>query len=116
MEATSPVLLLKVMDGLALRMKAQAENVANAGTPHYRPLRVSFEEAVNAAATEGDAAVEAVRPALHHETPAGSNHQLRMDLELATSTKTAGRYGTLADLLNRELQVVELAITGERNG
>lgn len=30
------------MDGLSLRQKAISENIANAGDPNYRPLRVDF--------------------------------------------------------------------------
>jgi len=115
MEAAVPVLLLKVMDCLALRMKAHAENIANAGTPRYRPVTVTFEEAVRAAASVGDAAVVAVQPALTREGTVGTQG-LRLDLELAAMARTASRYGTMADMLNRELQLQELAVTGGRNG
>ena len=116
MEASSPVLLLKVMDCLALRMKAQAENIANAGTPRYRPVRVSFEDAVKAAAQFGDAAVTVVEPKLVLEAPRDGRGELRLDLELAAAARTAGRYGTMAEMLNRELQLEELAISGGRGG
>ena len=114
MEATSPVLLLKLMDCLSLRMKAHAENIANAGTPRYRPLTVTFEDAIKAAASQGDAGVAAVEPVLRRAPASGGFHELRMDLELAAMTKTASRYGTMADMLDRELQLRELAISGVR--
>ena len=45
-------------------------------------------------------------------SPAGET--VHLDLELATAQATTGRYGALTDLLNRQLQMEALAITGER--
>ena len=109
MDAISQILLLKALDGLSARSAATAENIANAGTDGYRPVRVRFEEALARAASGGPAAVEAVVPRLQQ---AVGGEPLRLDLELATASQTAARYTALIDLLSRQLQIQSLSITG----
>ena len=110
MDRISAALLTKALDGLELRGKAIAENIANASTPAYRPVRVSFERALKDAAAHGVAAIDRVEPKL--ETELGVGDGLRLDLEVASAAQTAQRYGAVADILNRELQLDGLAITG----
>jgi flagellar basal-body rod protein FlgB len=104
--------MLKALDGLNQRQTATAQNIANAGTPNYRPLRVTFEKALTEAAGQGDAAVAAVTPQIEQVAAGSTDAQLRLDLEMGTAAGTAGRYGALIDVLNRQLQMQSLAITG----
>jgi flagellar basal-body rod protein FlgB len=110
MDGSSAGIILKALEGLSARITVAAENIANAGTPNYRPLRVTFEEALKLAARNGPEAVTAVRPQIVRE-PA-SSEGLRLDLELASDTQTAARYSALVEILNRQLQIESLAITG----
>ena len=41
MDPITAAVLMKTLDGLAMRAEANAQNIANAGTPGYRPIRVS---------------------------------------------------------------------------
>lgn len=109
MDDVSSALLIKALDGLTLRSIATAQNVANAGTRGYRPVRVTFEQALAAAAPKGAEAVAQVTPRI--ETMAEAD-ALRLDLELATASSTSHRYAALAELLNRELQLRAIAIRG----
>ena len=109
MEAISSALLLKALDGLSERATVTAQNIANAGTPGYRPLRLSFEDALKTAANSGAEAVHQLAPAVE---PLAAGSEIRPDLELATATSTASRYGALVEVLNRELQLNAVAITG----
>jgi flagellar basal-body rod protein FlgB len=112
MEAASAILIVKALDGLNARFKVASENVANAGTPGYRPMRVTFEKALADAAAQGPDAVKAVTPQIER-IPAGSpDAELRLDLEVADASATAGRYASLVELLGREQQLTSLAITG----
>ncbi len=112
MEATSQVVIIKALECLNARMKVSAENVANAGTPNYRPLRVTFEKALADAAAQGPDAVRQVAPQVE-QVPVGSpDAELRLDLELADASDTAARYASLVDLLSRETQMKSIAITG----
>jgi flagellar basal-body rod protein FlgB len=112
MDGSTAVLMIKALDCLSARSIATAENIANAGTPNYRPLRVSFEQALVDASAKGDAAVAAVTPSVERAPADAPGEGLRLDLEMGTAAATSGRYGALIDILNRELQMQSLVITG----
>jgi flagellar basal-body rod protein FlgB len=113
MNPLSVTLIMKTLDGLSARAVATAENIANTSTPGYRPLRVTFETALQAAARTGDAArVAAVKLRLEEMAASSQDGQLRPDLELATATSTAMRYAALVEVLNRQLQLEGLAVRG----
>ena len=109
-EITS-ALIVKALDGLSARAVATAENIANANSPGFRPLRVTFEGALAAAARGGEGSVRAVQP---RTAGAPTGDPVRIDLELATASATALRYSALTELLGRQMQIESLAITGDR--
>jgi flagellar basal-body rod protein FlgB len=112
MSPGTAVLIIKALDGLTARSVATAENIANAGTPNYRPLRVSFEAALKEAAQTGDDAVRQLKieakPAIAG-TPDAEN---RVDLELATASATALRYEALLSIMDRQSQMESSVIKG----
>lgn len=113
MDGLTTALTIAALDGLTARSEATAENIANAQTRGYRPVRVSFEQALAAAAVDGPAAVRAVQPSFSREVgPAASD--LRLDLELATASSTAARYAALVEVLSRRMQIDGLAVSGGR--
>jgi flagellar basal-body rod protein FlgB len=112
MYASTPVLIAKALDGLSQRYLAVAENIANANTPGYRPLQVSFEASLKAAAAQGDAAVGAVVPTIDRPTTTTVGDEMRLDLEVANAASTALRYQALLDVLGREMSLRQAVITG----
>jgi flagellar basal-body rod protein FlgB len=112
-DPVSSVLINKALDGLLARQEAVAQNIANANSPGYRPVRVSFEEALRTASLQGADAVRAVTP---RSDPAAAQPlgggALRIDLELATAAETANRYAALIDLLGRQMQISRTIIRG----
>ena len=46
LESVTSAALASAMDGLALRQRAIANNIANVNTPNYHAKRVSFEAAL----------------------------------------------------------------------
>lgn len=112
MDALTTSAIIKAMDGLTVRMSVTAENIANAGTPGYRPLRVSFEQALASAAQQGEAAVQAVKPTIERAPQTGDSADMRLDLEAQTAASTATRYSALVDVLGREMSLDNIAITG----
>lgn len=114
MNPVTAAILMKSLDGLSMRASANSQNIANAGTPGYRPVRVSFEAALAEAAQAGSAAVAAVRPRLTSDPLFQPGDALRLDLEMAEAASTAGRYGALVELLNRHAQISALAVSGGR--
>lgn len=114
MDAITTAILIKSLDGLSLRATANSQNIANASTPGYRPVRVSFEKALADAAARGPEAIRSVQPALTPDLSFGPGDVLRVDLEMAEASSTAGRYGALIELLNRHAQIAALAVSGAR--
>ncbi|MFC4291063.1 flagellar basal body rod protein FlgB [Sphingorhabdus arenilitoris] len=114
MDSISSIVILKAMDGLSMRAKATAQNIANANSPGYRPVKVSFEESLKAASKRSAQDIQNVQPQMFTVTSDNRDGDLRIDLEMAAATRTAGRYGTLAELLNRRLQLEALSVTGSR--
>jgi flagellar basal-body rod protein FlgB len=114
MDSISATILLKAMDGLSMRAEVTSQNIANANSPGYKPLRVSFEEALRAAATGSNDDIRQVQPRIGLAIDEMGQSELRLDLEMATAASTAGRYGTMAELLNRRLQIEALAAAGSR--
>lgn len=113
MEQLSAVLVAKALDGLAMRASAISQNVANANSASYRPLRVDFEGSLRKAAEQGPGAVRALR---HEFTqmPVEPGGELRLDLELASASETALRYGALVEVLGRQMALTRLSVTGGR--
>lgn len=114
MDPLSAVLALKALDGLSARAEATAHNLANGQTPGFRPLRVSFEAALAAAAPRGPSAVAAVSPRTETAPVVAGETALRLDREMATAASTALRYGALIEILDRQMQICRLALTGGR--
>jgi flagellar basal-body rod protein FlgB len=106
------IMITKALDGLWARSQATAQNVANSGSPGYRPVRVSFEEALQAASRQGPAALDKVQPRLVQASRAEGGGEMRLDLELATASQTATRYAALLDLLGRQMQISRTVIKG----
>lgn len=114
MDSISATILLKAMDGLSMRANITSQNIANANSPSYRPLKVNFEDALRAAASGTREDVRKVQPNIGLSIDHNGRFELRLDLEMATAASTAGRYGTLAELLNRRLQIEAMAAAGSR--
>ncbi len=112
MDPASAILITKALDGLWARSLATAQNVANSGSPGYRPVRVSFEEALRAAAGQGPEAVANVTATVGQAPAGAAESEMRLDLELATASETGLRYAALLDLLGRQLQISRTVIRG----
>lgn len=114
MDGSTAILMIKALDGLNARSVVTAENIANASTPNYRPMRATFEAALKEAAAKGDDAVKALTPQVEQAVAGTPEAELRLDLQMSTATGTALRYGALVSLLNRQLQLDSLALQGDK--
>jgi flagellar basal-body rod protein FlgB len=112
MDPVSAVLINKALDGLSMRAMATAQNIANVNSPSFKPLRVSFEQQLRAAARGGAGPVGAMRPQLQQSAATAGATEMRLDLELATASETGLRYAALIDLLGRQLQISRTVIRG----
>ena len=114
MDELSALLIAKSLDGLAMRASAISQNISNANSPGYSPIRVSFEEELRDAANVGPDAVRALEPQFVRTIAAEGSSELRIDLEMASASETALRYSALVDVLSRQLQISRLLVTGGR--
>lgn len=105
-------IITKALDGLSLRSAATAQNLANVNSANYRPVAVSFEDELRAAAAKGETAVLALAVEIRDSGHAGPPG-VRMDLELEAQSETALRYGALVDVLARELQLQRSIMGGQ---
>lgn len=107
MSGFTSILALKAMDGLGARAEIVSQNIANANTPGYQPLKVSFEQALVDAAASGPDAVEAMQPKI--ETNA-KDSGVRLDLEMATVSMTAARHAALVQIISMQMQQYRTAM------
>lgn len=108
------MLVIKALDGLAMRASAIAQNVANANSPSYAPVRVDFERQLRDAASAGVDAVRSVKPRYTYAPATSGTGEMRLDLELASASETALRYVALIDVLGRQMQISRLVVAGGR--
>lgn len=102
MDEVSAALITKALEGLNQRYMFTAQNIANVNSPDYRPMRVSFEESLRAAADDGLSAIRSVKPRVIEDSSAPGG-AMRLDLELAAASQTAMRYRALIDILGRQM-------------
>lgn len=112
MDAIAPLLIAKALDGLHARYQATAENIANASTPGYRPIQVTFEARLQAAARQGGEAIAGVSPRTERASISSITGGMRLDLEVATASQTAMRYAALLDILGREMAISRAVVRG----
>lgn len=113
MDPVSSALISKSLDGLAMRSAIISQNIANSNTPNYQPMKVSFEDALKAAEQDVDA-INAVQPKIEMVSIDDNGGQLRLDLEMASASSTAGRYAALIDVLSRQMEISLLSVKGGR--
>ncbi len=109
----------KSLDGLFLRQLVTAQNIANANSPSYTPLRVSFEQTLaeigNASDSSPSRMAQRIRDT-HAEVFADRlsnlDEPVRVDLEIANASETAMRYSALITIFDRWLQLENMAVTG----
>lgn len=112
MDAITPVIINKALDGLSLRQQATAQNIASASSRDFRPVQVRFEQSLTVAAARGGDAVRALDLRMTAAPESALGGEPRLDLELATASETAMRYSALLDVLGREMQILRTAARG----
>lgn len=104
-------IISKALDGLSMRYQAIAQNIANATSPNYRPVRVDFENDLRRAAEAGPDAVRHLALTMRQDTGHVLGSEIRLDLEIAEAAQTSMRYAALIDMLGRRM-AINRAITG----
>ncbi len=110
MTPVTSAMALKALDCLTERAAVTSENIANANTPGYRPLKVSFEASLQAAASQGVDAVNAVQPKIERDTDPAEASGVRLDLQMATTSMTSARFAALIQILSLKMQQTRTAL------
>ena len=112
MDEISATMISKALDCLSVRYQFTAQNIANANTPDYQPVRVTFENSLKEASSRGLRAIEAVKPSTVVDSSTSGSVETRLDLELASASQTAARYRALLDILGRQM-ALHRAVVGQ---
>lgn len=108
-DSVSSVALNSALDGLALRQRVIANNVANIQTPGYQAQRVSFEDELSQAVRHGSGAVTAqVARSLEPTREDGNN--VNLDTETLLNVDTNLRYQLATQAISGQFSSVRAAM------
>ena len=114
--ASDPVsaVLGAALDGLSLRQRVIADNIANVDTPHFRATSVDFESSLRSAVTSGATAAElatGVAPALRPtDTPVGANgNNVDLRKETVAAMQSQFQYQMLTRAVSHRFDVLRIA-------
>lgn len=111
LESVSSAALSSALDGLALRQRAIANNIANVNTPGYTAKRVSFEDALAKSVSEGDGHVQATTQRSLEPTRLNGNN-VNLDEETLNAQATGLRYELAITALTNKYNGLRTAIGG----
>ena len=114
MTGTSPIgaefaTMLRALDGLALRHRTTAANIANQSVPGYKRRVVSFEDQLERASRGGD-----FRPSVSIDRSPGDvdGNNVRPEKEVGVLTRVELTYQTLTRVLQMKASHMRSAISG----
>lgn len=112
-------LLGLALDAAGMRHQAIAHNIANANTPGYRPLGVSFEsrlgavkDALERGAGLSPAMLASARPVIDSMSGAvaSGGAAVQLDMEIAKLSENTLHHQALLKMLNRHYAIIGAAI------
>ena len=104
----------KALDGVAAQQRQTSANIANAATPGYRAMRVSFQDNLSKALSDRTDPSAVAITTQDADTPTDANgNSVLMDVE-TTNLMTEGlQYQSLVQAMSFKLNVLRTAITGQ---
>lgn len=109
LESVTSAALASALDGLALRQRTIANNIANINTPNYHAKRVSFEAALAASVRGGDGRAPATIQASLEPTQLNGNN-VNLDTETLSNIDTVLRYQFASRAVNGEFTALRAAM------
>lgn len=101
--------LASAMDGLALRQRTIAQNIANVNTPNYHAKIVSFENALAASVQNGNGT--AVATTTTSEAPTQHNgNNVSLDSETLNNVEAVLRYQFATRAVGMDFSATESAL------
>jgi flagellar basal-body rod protein FlgB len=110
-------LLSLALDAAGMRQQAIAQNIANANTPGYRRIGVSFEQRFTELAQTGQgsgsptlAELSHLHPRFEFSAAQGTGGAVSLDLEVADLSQTTVHHQALLKALNKHFALLNSAI------
>ncbi|MCQ2002044.1 flagellar basal body protein [Arthrobacter zhaoxinii] len=108
-DSVSSIALQSALDGLALRQRTIASNIANVNTPGYQAQRVTFEDALAKSVKAGSGAVApTTERSLEPTRLDGSN--VNLDTETLSNIDTVLRYQFATQAVGGEANSLRTAL------
>lgn len=109
LESVTATALSSALDGLSMRQRAVADNIANINTPDYHSKRVQFEDALRKAVESGSGNVVAsVERSLEPTRLNGNN--VNLDTETLSNIDTVLRFQFASQALGGQATSITKAI------
>jgi flagellar basal-body rod protein FlgB len=108
-DSVSFVAMNTALDGLALRQRVIADNVANIQTPGFLAGRVSFEESLAAAVADGSG-VGSVSTSRSMVAPREDGNNVDLQSETVLNIQTQLRYQLATQAVNHEFSMLRTAM------
>ena len=109
LESVTSAALSSALDGLALRQRTIANNIANINTPNYQAKRVSFEDALAASVRSGSGQVAPTVEASLEPTQLNGNI-VNLYTETLSNIDTVLRYQFASRAVNGEFTALRAAM------
>ena len=108
-DSVTSVALSSALDGLALRQRTIANNIANVNTPGYHARRVSFENALAQSVASGDGHAAATTAESLEPTQLNGNN-VNLDTETLSNIDTVLRFQFASQAAGTEFSAVRAAM------
>ncbi|GAB2458088.1 flagellar basal-body rod protein FlgB [Conyzicola lurida] len=109
LESVSSNALSSALDGLALRQRVIASNIANVNTPGYTAKRVLFEDALAQSVENGDGNVTAVTARSLEPTRLDGNN-VNLDTETLSNVDTVLRFQFASQAIGGQFSALRTAM------
>lgn len=109
LESVTSVALGSALDGLSLRQRTIANNIANINTPNYHAKRVQFENALAASVSAGNGYAAATVSASQEPTQLNGNN-VNLDTETLSNVDTVLRYQFASRAIGNESAAIRAAL------
>ncbi|TXN29215.1 flagellar basal body rod protein FlgB [Lacisediminihabitans profunda] len=109
LESVTSAALNSALDGLALRQRTIANNIANINTPNYHAKRVLFEDALAKSVDAGNGHVTASVARSLEPTQLNGNN-VNLDTETLSNVDTVLRYQFASQAAGNEFSAMRAAI------
>jgi flagellar basal-body rod protein FlgB len=108
-DSVTATALSSALDGLALRQRTIANNIANVNTPDYHAKRVAFEDALAKSVNAGDGRASATTASSLEPTNTNGNN-VNLDTETLSNIDTVLRYQFATQAANGQFSTMRAAL------